>query len=39
MRYVDTLIALGCGDLPAAREAVAAGLTGAPLSWDARYSW
>ena len=39
MRYVDALIALGRGDLPAAREAVAAGLTGAPLSWDARYSW
>jgi len=25
MRYVDALIALGQGDLPAAREAVAAG--------------
>ena len=34
--YVDALIALGRGDLAAAREAVAAGLTGAPLSWDAR---
>ena len=39
MRYVDTLIALGRGDLPAARGAVADGLAGAPLSWDARYSW
>ncbi len=39
MRYTDALIALGRGDLPAAREAVAAGLAGAPLSWDARYAW
>ncbi len=33
------LIALGRGDLAAAREAVAAGLAGAPLSWYARYAW
>jgi DNA-binding CsgD family transcriptional regulator len=39
MRYIDAMIALGRGDLPAAREAVAAGLAGAPLSWDARYAW
>jgi DNA-binding CsgD family transcriptional regulator len=39
MRYIDALIALGRGDLPAAREAVAAGLAGAPLSWDARHAW
>ena len=39
MRYVDALIALGRGDLGAAREAVAAGLAGAPLSWEARYAW
>jgi ATP/maltotriose-dependent transcriptional regulator MalT len=39
MCYVDALIALGRGDLAAAREAVAAGLAGAPLSWDARYAW
>jgi DNA-binding NarL/FixJ family response regulator len=39
MRYIDALIALGRGDLPAAREAVAAGLASAPLSWDARYAW
>jgi hypothetical protein len=39
MRYADAMIALGRGDLGAAREAVAAGLAGAPLSWDARYAW
>ena len=39
MRYVEALIALGRGDLPAAREAVAAGLADAPLSWEARYAW
>ena len=39
MRYVDALIGLGQGDLGAAREAVAAGLAGAPLSWEARYAW
>ena len=36
--YVETLIALGRGDLSAARDAVAAGLTGAPRSWQARYA-
>jgi hypothetical protein len=39
MCYIDALIALGRGDLGAAREAVAAGLAGAPLSSDARYAW
>jgi DNA-binding CsgD family transcriptional regulator len=37
--YVDALIALGRGDLPAAREAVAAGLAGVPMSWEARFAW
>ena len=39
MHYVEALIALGRGDLPAAREAVTAGLAGAPRSWEARYAW
>jgi DNA-binding CsgD family transcriptional regulator len=39
MYYVDALIALGRGDLPAAWEAVTAGLAGAPRSWEARYAW
>jgi DNA-binding NarL/FixJ family response regulator len=39
MHYVEALIALGRGDLPAARKAVEAGLTGAPRSWEARYAW
>jgi DNA-binding CsgD family transcriptional regulator/tetratricopeptide (TPR) repeat protein len=39
MHYVEALIALGRGDLPAAREAVTAGLTGAPRSWQPRYAW
>jgi DNA-binding CsgD family transcriptional regulator/tetratricopeptide (TPR) repeat protein len=37
--YVDALIALGRGDLPAAREAVAAGLTGQMMPWGARFAW
>ena len=39
MHYVEALIALGRGDLAAAWEAVAAGLTGEPPSWEARYAW
>jgi DNA-binding CsgD family transcriptional regulator len=38
MRYTDALIALGRGDLGAAREAVATALTPVP-AWDARYAW
>jgi ATP/maltotriose-dependent transcriptional regulator MalT len=39
MRYTDALIALGRGDLEAAWQAVTAGLTPVPPSWDARYAW
>jgi DNA-binding CsgD family transcriptional regulator/tetratricopeptide (TPR) repeat protein len=39
MHYVDALIALGRGDPAAARQAVTAGLTGEPRSWEARYAW
>jgi DNA-binding NarL/FixJ family response regulator len=39
MRYTDALIALGRGDLGAARGAVTAGLTPVPPSSDARYAW
>jgi ATP/maltotriose-dependent transcriptional regulator MalT len=38
MRYIEAMIALGRGDLPAARAAVAAGLAGATLR-AARYAW
>jgi DNA-binding CsgD family transcriptional regulator len=37
MCYTDALIALGCADLPAATDAVEAGLAVAPTS--ARYTW
>jgi DNA-binding CsgD family transcriptional regulator len=37
MRYAEAMIALGRGDLPAARDAVAAGLAGGTPS--ARYAW
>jgi len=39
MHYVEALVALGRDDLPAAWEAVTAGLTGEPPSWEARYAW
>jgi ATP/maltotriose-dependent transcriptional regulator MalT len=39
LRYTEALIALGGGDLAAARSAAAAGLTGVTLAWGARYSW
>ncbi len=39
MRYTDAMIALGRGDLAAAREAVAAALEGEVLSWAGRYAW
>jgi ATP/maltotriose-dependent transcriptional regulator MalT len=38
MRYIEAMIALGRGDLPAARAAIAAGLAGATLR-AARYAW
>jgi DNA-binding CsgD family transcriptional regulator len=37
--YADALIALGRGDLAAARDAVAAGLADGPGSWAARFAW
>jgi DNA-binding CsgD family transcriptional regulator/tetratricopeptide (TPR) repeat protein len=39
LHYTDAMIALGRGDLAAAREAIAAGLTGLPVAWAARYAW
>ncbi|HEY9244015.1 MAG TPA: AAA family ATPase, partial [Streptosporangiaceae bacterium] len=39
MQYTDAMIALGRGDLTAAREAVAAALDGEVLSWAGRYAW
>ena len=39
VRYIDAMIALGRGDLAAAREAIAAGLPDTPASWAARYAW
>ncbi|HEY2286713.1 MAG TPA: AAA family ATPase, partial [Streptosporangiaceae bacterium] len=39
MRYAEALIALGRGDLGAAREAVGAGLAGGTQPAAARYSW
>ena len=39
VRYTDALIELGRANLPAARDAVAAGLTGPDVSWAARYAW
>jgi len=38
IRYIEAMIALGRGDLPAARDAIAAGLAGATLR-AARYAW
>ena len=38
IRYVEAMIALGRGDLPAARDAVAAGLAGGTLR-AVRYAW
>ena len=39
MRYAEAMIALGRGDLPAAREAIAGRLGSEPQSWTARYAW
>ncbi|HXS64415.1 MAG TPA: AAA family ATPase [Streptosporangiaceae bacterium] len=39
MRYTEALIGLGRGDLPAAREAVTAGLANVELPESARYAW
>ncbi len=39
MRYAEAMIALGGGDLPAARDAIAAGLAGGTLHWAGRYGW
>ena len=39
MRYAEALIAMGRGDLAAAREAVAAGLSDGTRPWAARYAW
>ena len=39
MTYVDALIALGQGDRPGARDAVAAGLADGPTSWGSQYAW
>ena len=38
-RYLDAMIALGRGDLAAAREAVAAGAGRRHDAWAARYAW
>jgi DNA-binding CsgD family transcriptional regulator/tetratricopeptide (TPR) repeat protein len=39
LHYVGAMISLGRGDLPAARQVIASGLTGLPVSWAARYAW
>jgi DNA-binding CsgD family transcriptional regulator/tetratricopeptide (TPR) repeat protein len=39
MRYAEALIGLGQGNVPAARDAVTAGLSAGTPSWDARYAW
>ena len=39
MRYAEAMIALGGGDLAAAREAIAAGLADGTFPWAARYVW
>jgi DNA-binding CsgD family transcriptional regulator/tetratricopeptide (TPR) repeat protein len=39
MYYADAIIALGRGDLVAAREAIATGLAGEPPSSSQRYTW
>jgi DNA-binding CsgD family transcriptional regulator len=39
MRYAEAMIALGQGDLPAARDAIAAGLAAGTPTWAARYAW
>ncbi|HEY1921039.1 MAG TPA: AAA family ATPase [Streptosporangiaceae bacterium] len=39
MRYTSALVALGCGDLPGAREAVAAGLLDPGALRSIRYTW
>jgi ATP/maltotriose-dependent transcriptional regulator MalT len=39
LHYADAMISLGRGDLPAARQAIADGLAGLPVSWAARYAW
>ncbi|HEX4258571.1 MAG TPA: AAA family ATPase [Streptosporangiaceae bacterium] len=39
LQFSEAMIALGRGDLAAARQAIAAGLASTPLSWAARYAW
>jgi DNA-binding CsgD family transcriptional regulator/tetratricopeptide (TPR) repeat protein len=39
LQFSEAMIALGQGDLAAARQVIAAGLAGTPLSWAARYAW
>jgi DNA-binding CsgD family transcriptional regulator len=39
LHYTDAMISLGRGDLPAARQVAANGLTGSPVSGSARYAW
>jgi ATP/maltotriose-dependent transcriptional regulator MalT len=39
LHFSEAMIALGRGDLAAARQAIAAGLASTPLSWAARYAW
>jgi DNA-binding CsgD family transcriptional regulator len=39
LQFSEAMIALGRGDLAAARAAIAAGLAGTPVSWVARYAW
>ncbi|HEY6500109.1 MAG TPA: AAA family ATPase [Streptosporangiaceae bacterium] len=39
LQYIEATIALGRGDLAGARDAIAAGLAGTPISWAARYAW
>jgi DNA-binding CsgD family transcriptional regulator len=39
LQFSEAMIALGRGDLAAARQAIATGLAGTPVSWAARYAW
>jgi DNA-binding CsgD family transcriptional regulator/tetratricopeptide (TPR) repeat protein len=39
LHYVGAMISLGRGDRPAARQVIANGLAGSPVSWAARYAW
>jgi DNA-binding CsgD family transcriptional regulator/tetratricopeptide (TPR) repeat protein len=39
LQFSEAMIALGRGDPAAARQAVATGLAGTPVSWAPRYAW